>query len=212
MKKIIIVSLVCFWHIVLSAQTVLTGKQAIEKNNFEGLYVTTEIAEKHLSKYWGMYLKQYGKVNSARSGVCRLPEASILSISSSPVNLVSRVSSSNGGSQVFVHLDLGGGTYVCQGTKGYEGAKVFLKKFVDYALLLEEARIAEDAMQEAEKNFNKLSRKRETLQRDIIKTEEKLVQLKKDLENNQTDAANAQADLKFKTKVFETAKMKVPEK
>jgi hypothetical protein len=195
-----------------SAQTVLPGKQDIEKASFEGLYVTTKIEDKYLEKYWEAYLKQYGKVNSSRGGVYRSSEANISSISSSPINLASRVSSSKGMSQVFIYLDLGNGAYVTQGSKGYAEAEAFLKKFAEDALLMDDARVAEEAMKESEKNFNKLIRKGETLKKDIEKTEKELAQLKKDLEINQKYVATSQTDLEAKKKTFDTAKAKVPGK
>jgi hypothetical protein len=179
-----------------SAQTVLPGKQDIEKASFEGLYVTTKIEDKYLEKYWEAYLKQYGKVNSSRGGVYRSSEANISSISSSPINLASRVSSSKGMSQVFIYLDLGNGAYVTQGSKGYAEAEAFLKKFAEDALLMDDARVAEEAMKES----------------DIEKTEKELAQLKKDLEINQKDVATSQTDLEAKKKTFDTAKAKVPGK
>lgn len=210
MKKICTVAL-CFLLSYLSeAQTVLPGKQEIEKANFEGLYVTTKIDEKYLGKYWEEYLKQFGKVNSSRGGVYRAATASIPSISSSPINLASQVSSKKSLSQVFIYLDLGNGSYVTQGTKGYAEAELFLKKFAEDAILYDDARVAEEAMKESEKNFSKLTRKGESLKKDIEKTEKELVNLKKDLEINQKDVATSQTDLEVRKKAFEDAKARIP--
>lgn len=212
MKKILTLVLGIILMQNAAAQTVLPGKQDIEKTNFEGLYVTTKIEDKYLEKYWETYLKQYGKVSTSRGAVYRVSEANISSISSSSINLVSRVSSSKGMSQVFIYLDLGGGAYVTQGSKGYAEAEAFLKKFAEEAILMDDARVAEEAMKEAEKNFNKLTRKGETLKKDIEKTEKELAQLKKDLEINQKDVATSQTDLEAKKKTFDTAKAKIPGK
>ncbi|MFN4147602.1 MAG: hypothetical protein ACK4GN_17390 [Runella sp.] len=192
------------------AQTVLPGKQNIDKASFEGLYVTTKIEEKYLSKYWEDYLKQFGKVNSSRGGIYRVGSASIPSISPSSINLSSQVTSRKGLSQVFAHFDLGGGSYVSQGTKGYAEAESFLKKFAEEALLLDEARLTEEAMKESEKTFSRLTRRGESLKKDIEKTENTLTQLKKDLETTERDMATAQTDLESKKRAFEEAKAKVP--
>lgn len=213
MKKVLIVAILG-WLAGYStqAQTVLPGKQDIDKSTFEGLYVTTKIEEKYLGQYWESYLKQYGKVNSSRGGVYRAPAANISSISASPVNLSSQVSSKKGLSQVFIYLDLGNGSYVTQGTKGYAEAESFLKKFAEDAILYDDARVAEEAMKESEKSFSKLTRKGESLKKDIEKTEKELANLKKDLEINQKDVATSQTDLETKKKVFEEAKAKIPAK
>lgn len=212
MKKIFTIAFCLLLSFIAEAQTVLPGKQEIDKTSFEGLYVTTKIDEKYLGKYWEDYLKQYGKVSSSRGGVYRVPTASIPSISSSSINLASQVSSKKSLSQVFIYLDLGNGAYVTQGTKGYAEAELFLKKFAEDAVLYDEARVAEEAMKESEKNFSKLTRKGETLKKDIEKTKKELANLKKDLEINQKDVATSQTDLEAKKKLFEEAKARIPAK
>jgi hypothetical protein len=212
MKKILAIALSFFLGYVSEAQTVLPGKQDIDKATFEGLYVTTKIDEKYLGKYWEQYLKQYGKVNGSRGGVYRMAAASIPSVSSSSINLASQVTSKKSLSQVFVHLDLGNGSYVTQGTKGYAEAEVFLKKFAEDAILYDEARVAEEAMKDSEKNFSRLTRKGESLKKDIEKTEKELVNLKKELETNQKDVSTAQTDLEARKKAFEDASSKIPSK
>ena len=211
MKKIIIISTLCIiWNFMASAQTTLPGKQEIDKTTFEGLYVTTKIDDKYLEKYWETYLKQYGKVSSSRGAVYRVSGASIPAISSDLINVTSKVSSSKGISQVFMYLDLGNGSYVTQGAKGYAEAETFLRKFADDAILYDAARVAEEAMKDTEKSFNKLTRKGESLKKDIEKTEKELTSLKKDFEINQKDVATGQTDLEAKKKAFDDAKAKIP--
>jgi len=211
MKKNVIISTLCIvWSFMVSAQTTLPGKQEIDKTTFEGLYVTTKIEEKYLEKYWETYLKQYGKVSSSRGSVYRTTGSSIAAISADPVNLVSKVSASKGISQVFMYVDLGNGSYVTQGTKGYAEAETFLRKFADEAILYDAARVSEEAMKDTEKSFNKLTRKGEGLKKDIEKTEKELINLKKELEINQKDVATGQTDLEAKKKVFDDAKSKIP--
>lgn len=212
MKKILIIALACVLGYSASSQTVLPDKREIDKSTFEGLYVTTKIEEKYLGKYWEDYLKQYGKVNSSRGGVYRVATANIPSVSSSSINLASQVTSKKGLSQVFIYLDLGNGSYVTQGTKGYAEAEAFLKKFAEDAILYDDARVAEEAMKDAEKNFSKLTRKGESLKKDIEKTEKELANLKKELEINEKDVATSQTDLETKKRSFDDAKAKVPTK
>ncbi len=213
MKRILIVAALALWSgYRLQAQTVLPGKHDIDKSTFEGLYVTTKIEEKYLGQYWEAYLKQYGKVSSSRGGVYRSTAADISTISSSPINLSSQVSSKKGLSQVFIYLDLGNGSYITQGTKGYAEAEAFLKKFAEDAILYDDARVAEEVMKDSEKTFSKLTRKGESLKKDIEKIEKELASLKKDLEINQNDVATSQTDLEIKKKSLEEAKAKIPTK
>lgn len=212
MKDVLLVAALFCFVFKGNAQTVLPDKREIDKSTFEGLYVTTKIEEKYLGKYWEEYLKQYGKVNNSRGGVYRVPGASIPSISSSSISLASQVSAKKGLSQVFIFIDLGNGSYVTQGTKGYAEAESFLKRFAEDAILYDDARVAEEAMKESEKNFSKLTRKGESLKKDIEKTERELLTLKKDLEINLKDVSTSQTDLETKKKAFEDAKAKLPTK
>lgn len=211
MKKVLIFILVCLWSNILLAQTVSIGKQEIDKTNLEGLYITTGISDKHIGKYWEKYLQQYGKVNSSRGGVYKVPQAAIPTISAANINVISKVSTTSGRSQIFAHLDLGGGVYVSQDAEGYESAKTFLAKFIDYATALDEVRIAEEAMKEAEKKFNKLTNTGEDIKKDIEKTNQKLAQLKVELDVNQQEINTSKADLSAKQKAFDEAKAKSPE-
>ena len=198
-------------HFVTS-QTVLPGSQEIDKAPYQGLYVTTKIDDKYLERYWEQYLKQFGKVSSSRGSVYRVSPASISNISTDPINLASKVSSSKGISQVFIYLDLGNGTYVTQGSKGYSEAEAFLKQFAESAILQDEARVTEEAMKDSEKGFNKLTRNGEGLKKDIEKATRKLADLNKELEANIKDVATAQTDLEAKKVAFDAAKAKIPTK
>ncbi len=212
MKKLFAAVLgLCFAQFAFS-QTVLPGSQEIDKAPYQGLYVTSKIEDKYLEKYWEQYLKQYGKVSSSRGGVYRVSPASISNISTDPINLASKVSSSKGISQVFIYLDLGNGSYVTQGTKGYAEAEAFLKQFAESAALSDDARVTEEAMKDSEKSFNKLTRNGESLKKDIEKTTKKLADLNKELEANAKDLGTAQSDLEAKKQAFDAAKAKLPTK
>ncbi len=212
MKKTIVLVLGLFVAHFGMAQTALPGKQEIDKTQFEGLYITSKIDEKYLSNYWENFLKQYGKVSSSRGGVYRLAGASMSNISTDPVNLASKVSSSRGISQVFVYLDLGNGVYVTQGAKGYAETEAMLKKFAEDALLLDNARMTEETMKDNEKAFNKLTRNGEGLKKDIEKLNRKLDETKKELEANDKDLATSQTALEAAKKAFDDAKSKLPGK
>jgi hypothetical protein len=212
MKKAIVLALGLLVAHFGMAQTALPGKQEIDKTQFEGLYITSKIEEKYLANYWENFLKQYGKVSSSRGGVYRVAGATISNISTDAINLASKVSSSRGISQVFVYLDLGNGTYVTQGSKGYAETEAMLKKFAEDAQLYDDSRISEEALKDSEKATNKLVRNGEGLKKDIEKTTKKLEDYKKELEVNDKDLAASQAALETKKKAFDDAKAKLPAK
>lgn len=212
MKKLIVLALGLLVANFSIAQTALPGKQEIDKTQFEGLYITSKIEEKYLSNYWENFLKQYGKVSSSRGGVYKVAGASISNISTDPINLSSKVSSSRGISQVFVYLDLGNGSYVTQGSKGYAETEAMLKKFTEDAQLLDNARMTEEVMKDSEKAFNKLTRNGEGLKKDIEKLNRKLEETKKELEANDKDLATSQTVLETAKKAFDEAKSKLPGK
>jgi hypothetical protein len=210
MKKVIVLALGLLTAHFGMAQTALPGKQEIDKTQFEGLYITSKVEEKYLSNYWETFLKQYGKVSSSRGGVYKVAGASIANVSTDPVNLASKVSSSRGISQVFVYLDLGNGVYVTQGSKGYAETEAMLKKFAEDALLLDNARMTEETMKDSEKAFNKLTRNGEGLKKDIEKFNRKLEETKKELEANDKNLATSQTTLEAAKKAFDDAKAKLP--
>ncbi len=212
MKKVfLIIAAFCVASLTF-AQTVLPGSQEIDKAPYQGLYVTTKIEDKYLEKYWEQYLKQFGKVSSSRGSVYRVTGASISNISTDPLNIASKISSSKGISQVFMYIDLGNGSYVTQGSKGYAEAEAFLKTFAESAVLYDDARVTEEAMKDSEKGFNKLTRNGEGLKKDIEKATRKLADLNKELEVNVKDVATAQTDLEAKKQAFDAAKAKIPTK
>jgi hypothetical protein len=210
MKKTIVLVLGLLVAHLGMAQTALPGKQEIDKTQFEGLYITSKVEEKYLSNYWESFLKQYGKVSSSRGGVYRVAGANIQNVSTDVVNLASKVSSSRGISQVFVYIDLGNGSYVTQGSKGYAETEAMLKKFAEDAQLYDDSRVAEEALKDSEKATNKLIRNGEGLKKDIEKFTRKLEETKKELEANDKDLATSQTGLEAKKKAFDDAKAKLP--
>jgi hypothetical protein len=210
MKKILIAAVAFALSCTAFAQTPLPGKQEIDKTSVEGLYVTSKMEEKYLERNWEAYLKKYGKPSSSRGAVYKLNSVVISSISPDPISISSKISSSKGVSQVFMYTDLGNGAYVTQGTKGYAEVEAFLRRFATDAQLLDDARIAEEAMKESDKSYQKLVSKAERLKKDIDKTTKELENLKKELEANGKDQVVSQSDLETKKKVYDDAKMKIP--
>ncbi|WP_461128499.1 hypothetical protein [Spirosoma aerophilum] len=214
-----------FWQLIPSlstfAQTVYAGENTIDKAKLPGLYVTIPGDGKQVEKEWAAQLQTYGRSISSR-GTYRVSNASIPSISSEPINLVSTVKSSRTSSTIFASFDLGNGTFVTPGGTGYSAAEDLLKNFAGNTLYNQEVRTVETSFDEAQKNHQKLVRNGERLQREIdqnAKEKERLLkriddnakeleQLTKDIATNKTDQETALTELENRKKNVEAVKLK----
>jgi hypothetical protein len=210
MKKYFLVTIFSLIYLASSAQTPVPGKQEVEKTSLDGMYVTSKVDDKYLERFWEAHLKNFGKVTTARGGVYKASSAMVSSISLDPINIISKVTSSKGTSQIFMAIDLGNSVYATQGSKGYAEAELFLKQFIDNAQLQDDVRIAEEAMKDADKSYQKMVQKGERLKKDIEKTVKELETLRKDLETNIKEQGTSQVDVEAKKKILEAAKGKLP--
>ncbi|WP_018621471.1 hypothetical protein [Spirosoma luteum] len=203
------------------AQTVYAGESTVDKGKISGLYLTLQGDGKQIEKDWETQLQKYGRVSASR-GTYRVPTASIPSISSEPINLVSTVKSSRTSATIFAAFDLGSGNYVTTGGTGYSGAEELLKNFSGSTLYQQEVRGAQGSFDEAQKNRQKLVRNGERLQRAIEQNakekerllkrmednDKELVQLQKDTETNKTEQEKALLELESRKSNVEAVKAK----
>ncbi|MCF0057368.1 hypothetical protein [Dyadobacter sp. CY356] len=192
----------------VQAQTISPGKATIDKQEFLGLSLNQNISEKYLSKYWETYLEKFGKVKSKRS-VYTIEKAAITSISMSPILVTSQITSGKDLSQVFIALNVNGQYITASTDEGYKSAEALLKDFADYALVREDARVADEVFTTSTKNYQKLQKDNENTAKDIEKTEKKLTELKAELEKKKLEADNSLVDLQNKQKTLEAAKSKI---
>lgn len=193
----------------LHAQTVSPGKQTIDKTQYLGLNLNQNIPEKYLSNYWSSYLEKFGKVKSKRS-VYTIEKASIPSVSTGPVQVISQVSSSKDQSQVFMALNVGGQYIANYNDETYKNAEMVLKDFSSYAGLREEVRVADESFTTSEKSYQKLTKENENTVKDIEKTEKKLAELRSELVKKKQEADNSLIDLQNKQKALEVVKGRLP--
>lgn len=198
-----------FVSISLHAQTVSPGKQTIDKTEYLGLNLNQNIPEKYLSNYWSSYLEKFGKVKGKRS-TYTIDKASIPSISTAPVQLISQVSSSKDQSQVFMALNVGGQYIANYSDETYKNAETVLKDFSSYAGLREEVRVADESFITSEKSFQKLTKENDNTAKDIEKTEKKLAELRSELVKKKQEADNSLIDLQNKQKALEVVKGRLP--
>ncbi len=193
----------------LHAQTVSPGKQTIDKTEYLGLNLNQNIPEKYLSNYWASYLEKFGKVKGKRS-VYTIEKASIPSVSTGPVQVISQVSSSKDQSQVFMALNVGGQYIANYSDETYKNAETVLKDFSSYAGLREEIRVADESFTTAEKSYQKLTKENDNMAKDIEKTEKKLAELRSELVKKKQEADNSLVDLQNKQKALEIVKGRLP--
>jgi hypothetical protein len=211
MKKIY-----CFFIILgamltgdLYAQSVFPGKQTIKKKDYFGLNLNSSIPERYLGTYWEEYLDRFGKVHSRRK-VFRMDRANVATISREPVEMVSKVSTSNSITQLFVAVKVSNRYVSNFMDTTYRASEQFLKDFSSFALLRDEVRLAEEYYGEADKNHQRLQRDNERIVKDIERTQKHLEDLMNEQEINKKDLAGSVLDLQNKQKDLEAAKARLP--
>ena len=203
------------------AQAVYAGDQAIEKTTLPGFFLTIPADGKQVEKEWEEKLRTFGKVVAGR-GIYRVTNADISSVSVEPINLMSQVKTSKNSATIFVALDLGNGNFVKPGNGNSAAVEQILKDFATQVQYNNEVRLAEEALDESQKNHQKSVRNGERLQRDLERNKKEketllkridenakeLEQLLKDTETNKTEQVNALTDMDNKKKAVETVKAK----
>lgn len=192
------------------AQSVSSGKETIDKIAYSGLILSQGIPDKYMSSYWEEYLAKFGKVRG-KKGSYRIEKASVKSLSSNPVQIVSQVSAVNKStSKVFAALGMDGAFITLDNDQAYRAAESILKDFADYAASRDRVRTADEDFTSSEKTYLKLQREIEEKSREIEKTEKKLTELRAEVQKGKADLQSSLPGLQSKQKVLEAAKSKVP--
>jgi chromosome segregation ATPase len=194
-----------FVSVSLQAQSIFPGKQTIDKTEYLGLTLNQNIPDKQINNYWKSYIEKYGKVKNKKS-VYTISKASIPSISNSPIDITSEVTSKKEQSQVFLALNVDGQYITNYTDQTYQKAEAILKEFSEYASKQEEVRVADESFSSSEKSYQKLQKENENLVKDIEKTEKKITELRSELEKKRAEADNALIDLQNKQKALELVK------
>lgn len=205
------------------AQTVYAGETIIDKKTLPGLFLTIQGDGRQIEKDWADRLKSYGRLTNSR-GTYRVPNANIPNLSSEPTNVVSTVKSTRTSATIFAAFDQGSGNYVTAGSSAFPAAQQVLTEFAGRTSFSQEARTAENGLDEAQRNHQRLVRQGEKLQRDMeqnAKEKERLQkrlednakeleQLIKDVETNKTDQASALTEVENRRRNVEAVRAKQP--
>lgn len=223
MKKLLLV-IMLLNGIHLANSQVFSGTQEIEKANKEGLYTSVAVDEKFVKQAWQAELAKYGKIEPGRSGVYRVNNATMPTISGDPVMLASRIASEKGRTKIFMSIGMGEEIYVGGIHPKYVAAEKILNDFVEVINLQEGVRGQEKAMEDVIdkqkktiKTGDKLvraiednKREREKLLKKIEENKAELENFLTDVEQNKKEQITMGENVNVQTKKVEEAKAKVP--
>ena len=168
------------------AQTILSGSEVFGKDRKEGFYMTLNIEKKFIEKDWSLFISKYGGVAQSRE-VFNIASASIPSITSDPINLMTKVMSEQKTKvKVFASFDVGGNT-VTENSKAFAGVEQLMKDFHAFAMQNEDVRLAEKDAEESQKNLDRVNKAGDRLTRDIERNKREKEKLLKEIEENKVD-------------------------
>ena len=209
------------------AQTIqVTDAEAeIDQIKRKGIATTIELDKKLVEKLWLTTLKESGRVETNKTGSITQKAISIPSISASPMNIYSTLTTSQNGTTVFIAIDLGT-QLLTPGTTEYTNAKQWLYNFAlkayleDLNLQIAEADKAVDiAVRVHDKRIEKgnslaksLDRSRadqQRLERQLKEAEANHLRLKADSLQNLVEQATALDEINRLRKISEEKKTKL---
>jgi len=136
-----------------------------------------EIDHKTAMKYWSAYVKEHGKLKKNRKADEMYSEAIMIpAISSSKMDLYSKIEDLKGSSRLYVWIDNGDGFLTSESNPtDYKNAKSYLDDFAVYA----EKEHVEEILRNEDKNLNKLEKEMKSLEKDKISYEKTIEEAKK---------------------------------
>jgi hypothetical protein len=203
---------------------VFSGVQEVEKASKEGIYTSVAVDEKYVKESWAKEVAKYGKVETGKGGAYKVLSATLPTISSDPINLVSRVFSDNGRTKIFLSLNVSEEVYVTGSHPKFAEAERILTNFVNTVTLEENVRTEQkklesfqDVQKRIARNSDKLVRSIESNKKEkenlLKKIEENRIELEKlltDVEQNKKDQIKAGEEVNLQQKRLEEAKKIVP--
>jgi chromosome segregation ATPase len=198
MKSLLFASLILLFNTFSIAQKVVVedAELEVEKISRPALKVYLELDKKKAEDYWKKYLKQFGKVDSKGDDYTVL-EATIPTISSNPVRIVSSISKSKNGTEIVWAIDQGD-SWVRSGEKNYNEIKNALRNFgiETYRSEIEEQiKEAEKELKKAEKADEKTKKEGNKLSDDLKKNGEDKTKLEDDLKKNKEDKVKIEQEI-----------------
>lgn len=223
MKNLLVAALLLVGVSAAKAQ-VFSGVQEVEKASKEGIYTSVAVDEKYVKESWAKEVAKYGRVETGKGGAYKVLAATLPTISSDPINLVSRVFSDNGRTKIFLSLSISEEVYVTGSHPKFAEAERILTNFVNTVTLEENVRTEQkklesfqDVQKRIAKNSDKLVRSIESNKKEkenlLKKIEENRIELEKlltDVEQNKKDQIKAGEEVNLQLKRLDEAKKIVP--
>jgi len=221
MKKIFGLVIAVFAVHVMSAQTVTVQpvEREVAKVPRKGLGVNIELDSKFVEKQWKKKLKDFGgKSSSEKGGVTKIEGATITELSSSPVQMWTKVEGGKGTTEVWWIIDLGT-EYVTSESSSFGTAKKILHDFGVECYredINEQIEEAEKEYEKTVKNLEKeqkegenLNGKIESNKSTIEKLQQENVGLEKEVDQNKKDQEQLTKDVATMKKKVEEVKAKL---
>lgn len=202
------------------------GNEQIDGINRVGLFTIVNLNSKDVEKAWTKRLKEYGKVESSKSGYS-ITAAEIPGVTSKPGQIYSRVVKEKGGTKIWWAIDLGTSFVTSSNNSGaYRGASQVLTDFAAACYrddINNQIADAEKALSKTVKSYEKEVKQGEDLKKAVERNkqekanlEQKLVDnanqlktLQSDIEKNKTDQKTAQQEVDKMKKAVEVVKQKL---
>lgn len=191
--------LILFAGLALHAQsvTVLPETREVEGLRRGGMTALVEFDKKTVEKAWTRFLKEFGKVETWKSGAMVVLAANQTLPEYKGMDLVSRLDATTQGTKVFLSLGAKG-DYAEPGTDAYEKAKTQLLAFCkqiyrdDISVQID---AAEKQVDDASKTHDKTVQMGEQLKRKLERNQDDQVKLQKEMEEKKADAERLKAEI-----------------
>lgn len=198
-----LVALSLFLIAVLSmsarAQTVNVAPEVREVEGLrrKGMTALIEMDKKTVEKAWMKYLKDFGKVETWKSGAAVVLGTNQTQPDYKGLDLVSRVDATQQGTKIFLSLGAKG-DYVEPGTELYDKAKAQLQGFCKQVYrddINTQIEAAEKFVDIASRTHDKTVQMGEQLKRQVEKNQEEQTKLQKELEEKKAEAEKLKAEI-----------------
>ncbi len=221
--KILLVSTLLFLGLVEANAQVFTGTVEVEKANKEGIYTSTNIDEKFIKSSWQTFISKFGKVETGKGGAYKIQMASMPTLSDAAINLITRVYSQKGRTQVFMAMALNPEENITGNHAKYPEVEKILNDFLAKANSEEAVRVEEKNLEDVSDKHAKVTKTGEKLvrgmednkkdkERLLKKLEENKLELEKfiiDIDQNKKDGLVSLDILNQQKKKLEDTKLKV---
>ena len=177
--------------------TISESEEQVDGMKKKGLFTILELDEDVVRSAWNKKLKEYGGVRN-KSGIYMMDQATMASISSTFVKVISKVEPTMKGTKVWYALDLGDAYVSSNGDHGkFREAERILKDFGVSVYLMdinEQIRQAEKVLMSSVRDQERMISKGDNIRSNIVGNRQEKVKLEKRLADNVVEYKQLQSD------------------